>query len=757
MADENVVEKLVVQLIGDLSDLSTKGDEAQEILIRITNRQEELEQAIGTTTSTIEDNASTVQKNTQEVDSFSDATELVNHLLSESSRILEELAQGNKDLQNSVSDASTATENQAESQTQANDTFANARKLLSQAQESAREVSQEYNRMADELDRVEKRNASLRNLAAGLGRLPGPAGRVAREVQNIADSAQTFVGASGNMLPAVIAIGAGLTAILGPAAAVYLAYRKLSNEMENLDRVAKKAEAMGDSVGSLQSLSFALKEIAGMSEGQVESALTRLQRAVGGAAEGAGEGSKAFQKLGLDVNALNKMAPTEQFRAVAEAIQSYGSHAEKARVAQQLFGRGSQEILLALTAEKEAFEESEKWAEKYGLTISSIESESIQRANDAIGRVGDALAGWTTQLAAEFAPLFEVIANHILAWIPPATEFQDAIRFVVDLSTVMLGILTDVGKVIAGAAKILMGDFSEGFEMMKEGFSAESAAKFLYESEQARKEAEKTAIEKERQKKTQQEINRELERQNQIEERAQGYVADLKKQYEFMSQEETGESNRKLFEMQQQGVDPEILNEAKEFERKIAEIEEKRKKNKEELASLEQEAAQRAQEQESFVKRGLALDEQYKTEQEKILDKAQELKDLFDQGLIKPETFERGLEDLNSGLTQATEEANRFWEAMNGPQMSEFGSGREGLEESLINLRGEARANLLESEGADPELAKFEGMRAAREEGSSRKSETEKKLVSVLSLLEQRLSKTEDPNTLKLQVIDSLN
>lgn len=809
---ENIVETLIVQLIGDLSNLSESGDEAQIIIDRITAGQEVLEQAISNTTvvsseysevvqeanknfeemvafqqgvaqafeeseavlnkvvdseevlkqatddaaAAAQNQLAAIQENVEATDELTQFTEGATNAFRESQEQIDNLVEGSDRLSESLSQTGQASESLEINQHNLGESLQYLRQSLANTQEINREVRNEYARLGEELERTDRRAASIRNLVGGLSQIPGPAGTATRTLTGLVGSVNSFVSASGPMIPAVLAIGAGLTAVLGPAAAVYLAYRKLNREMEELDRVAKKAESLGDSVGSLQSLSFALKEIAGMSEGQTENALMRLQRAVGGAADGAGEGSKAFKKLGLDVQQLNQMTPTEQFRAVADAFQSYGSHAEKARMAQQLFGRGSQEIVLALMAEKAVLEESEEWARKYGLTISSVDSESIQRANDALGRVGDAIGGWITQLAAEFAPLFEVIANHLLAWIPPATMFNDAMRFVVDLATVMLGILTDVGKVIAGAAKILMGDFKEGFELMKEGFSADSAAQFLYESEQARKEAEKATAEKEKQRATQQELNRELEKQAQLEERASSYVEELRKQYEFMAQEEGGEKNKRIFEMQQQKIDPEIITAAKEFESKIAEIEEKRRVSKENLNRLSQEGLSITKEIENATKRGLALDEQFKSDQEKAIDRAEELKDLFDRGLIRPETFQRGIEELNSGLNQATQEANRFWEAMNGPQLSQFGRGREGLEESLIGIRGEARGTLLKAQGFDPRSAEAEGMRLAREEATRPRSEVDKKLLSVLDLLEKRLSKGEDPNTLKLQVIEDL-
>jgi hypothetical protein len=778
---DNVIETLVVQLVGDLSDLEATNAAAQTIIDEVTESQETLRQEIeSTTTATVE--------NTDAIREQVEAQQVLDSLFGESRRRLEEVT------------------------------------------EQATNYERELQSLTEQLEQTRNRQQQVQSSVDGLTRaftsIPGPIGRTTRQFMGLTQSIGGFVQGAMGMLPLIAGIGLAIGAIVIPILGAYHAIRRFIGEFDGLDRVGKKAAAMGESVTKLQSLSHALKEVAGMDASKTEAALQRLQRTVGQAAEGSGKAAKAFAELGLNAQQMAAMTPTDQFRAVAKAMENYGSQTDKARLAQDIFGHSSKEVILALTTQAEALREAEEWAKKYGLTITDSQSEAIQSANDSLGRVTDAIQGWFVQFAAEFAPLVQVIADYILTWIPPAGEFKEGIKFVVDLTAVLLGVLIDVGKVLGGIALITRGELSDGFKMMKEGLSAKSGEEILTKMEAARFEATKLAEAKERERNIAKEINKELEEQEKkaakLKDSTTSLVESLRTQFEFMSQENSpdGEKNRKIWELEQQGASPEQLDVARFYEEKIEGIKAERaeqekltkeiekrqqaeeaamEKNKNYVSSLQErfrfksqeddpngekneeiwkmeqqgvdpqlvEAARFFDEQIKAIEekqrkakeeaqRGLELTKQYRDEQEKIIDQAQELQDLLNKGLITPETFESGIKALNAGLEDATTSASRFWDAMNGPQMSEFGIGREGLEKELVGIRNSAKAELLIKEGgANPELARAEAIRKTEKEGT-RSTDTEAKLVNVLDMLQQRLQVQQtEPNTLQLQLVEN--
>jgi hypothetical protein len=100
------------------------------------------------------------------------------------------------------------------------------------------------------------------------------------------------------------------------------------------------AQRTGITVGALQALQMAAK-LSGVDD--ATGALQKLTVAIGTAAE-SGK-TEAFTKLGLDFQALQSMAPEEQFKAVQSAIAGLATPAERAAAAVSLFGKSGVELL----------------------------------------------------------------------------------------------------------------------------------------------------------------------------------------------------------------------------------------------------------------------------------------------------------------------------------------------------------------------------------------------------------------------------
>lgn len=599
---------------------------------------------------------------------------------------------------------------------------------------------------------------SLDELLRGLSAMPGPVGRYTRDLLSNVDAKTRVIKASGSMVTAVLGVGAVLTAVIGPMAGLVAMSYKARRELEALDRTAKKALAMGDSVQEVQALSFALGEIAGMDPRQTEMSLRRLQRSIGAASETGGRASKVYKDLGLDLDELKQKTPTEQFNAVAAAVANYGTASDKARISQQLFGRGAENIVLALTAQNEVLQEAQQFAKDYGLTVDDIQAETLQMSNDAWGRVSEAMGGWMTQLSAELAPLLKVIADTILSWIPPVNSFKWVIDLIVDTSTVILGVYYDLSKVVIGIAKVMKGDWKEGMDMIKEGFAATSAAELLYESEQVRREAEKTAASRKQQAEIEQAITEEMKRQQHLNQSAEKHIEEMQRKLAFMEQEEYGIRSKKIFELQSQGADEELIQAALEFEEKIAVIERQRREAQQQRLA-EQKATEEAEKNHlKMVERARQVQFDLLSDREKAeqrsMAQAMELAELLSHGLIDPETFDAGIEKINKGLNQITDQANAFWVAMNGPQMSQFGAGREGLELDLIRQRGGAISELRQREGMDANVANRVGIGQAYQEARNATPgrSADAKLVNVLDLLERHLRMAQNPNKVPVAV-----
>ena len=113
------------------------------------------------------------------------------------------------------------------------------------------------------------------------------------------------------------------------------------------DSLADLSAKTGMSTTGLQKLSFATEQ-SGVSLESVTQASTKL-----GAALVAGDKSVVggLTKLGLSVTELRNLQPDQMFVKVADAIGKIADPMEKARRAQEIFGKQGLELLPALTGE----------------------------------------------------------------------------------------------------------------------------------------------------------------------------------------------------------------------------------------------------------------------------------------------------------------------------------------------------------------------------------------------------------------------
>jgi hypothetical protein len=214
----------------------------------------------------------------------------------------------------------------------------------------------------------------------------------------------------------------GLAMPLAAAAAGFMAVKsavsKVSEAMQRLDREAKAAESLGLTVQELQSLTFSA-QLAGLEGEQFITIFSKLQKKVGEAAIGTGEAAATFEKLGLSTNALLKMNPDDRFLAIADAIKKIEDPALQAAMATKLFEEEGLKLLPMLQSGSEGIESQREELERLQGTLSKVDTDKIQAANDAWTKLKTAAEGLWNQLAVLLAPVFELVAEvlaEIVVW-----------------------------------------------------------------------------------------------------------------------------------------------------------------------------------------------------------------------------------------------------------------------------------------------------------------------------------------------------
>ncbi|WP_052260473.1 hypothetical protein [Leisingera sp. ANG-S3] len=195
----------------------------------------------------------------------------------------------------------------------------------------------------------------------------------------------------------------GLTLPMAGAAAV-----AVKSSLKVIDAQAKMAQSFGTTVKSLQVLERAA-DLSGVSMGEVQQATIQLTKRLSQAAGGTGAAAKALTRLHLNAQQLQRLPLDERLAKIQAALAQYVPEAERAAVASDLFG--SRAGLIFTRIDGSALRIATDDIERFGVAVSEVDAEQIERTNDAISRLGLVGRGVSNQLAVGLAPTLEWLSD----------------------------------------------------------------------------------------------------------------------------------------------------------------------------------------------------------------------------------------------------------------------------------------------------------------------------------------------------------
>lgn len=196
----------------------------------------------------------------------------------------------------------------------------------------------------------------------------------------------------------------GFVASLGVDAVVQAAQKGL----EYASSLGEVAQQLGITTDALQEYRYAASQ-AGLSQEEMDQALSQLTRRIGEAVGGTKAQAEAFNKLGVSVKDANGNVIDAGITIprIADALQKIESPAERAAILMDLFGRAGQKLEPLLSGGSAAVNELREAAHKLGVVLSE---EQIQRADET----ADKLSAIKQVLEARIAGVVADNANAIL-------------------------------------------------------------------------------------------------------------------------------------------------------------------------------------------------------------------------------------------------------------------------------------------------------------------------------------------------------
>lgn len=162
------------------------------------------------------------------------------------------------------------------------------------------------------------------------------------------------------------------------------------------DNIDKMSQKLGFSAEKYQEWDFILQH-SGSSIESVKGALIKLEKA-------AETGGEAFERLGINQEQFLAMGSQEQFETAVAALQGVTDETERAKLAQELFGKSYMELMPLLNTSAEATEEMRQQVHELGGVMSDDAVKAGAQFQDSLQNLKTAMTGAKNNLMGEFLP-----------------------------------------------------------------------------------------------------------------------------------------------------------------------------------------------------------------------------------------------------------------------------------------------------------------------------------------------------------------
>jgi len=193
-----------------------------------------------------------------------------------------------------------------------------------------------------------------------------------------------------------VAVGVGLAggAVFGLA----------SSTAQLGDDVAKTADKLGIQIGALQELRYAA-ERSGVSTGAFDQSLEKMLKNLGEASTGTGAAKDALDDLGLSAEDLIALSPAEALEVIADRMQGVGTQAEKAAIANDIFGRSGIGMLNMLRDGSDGLRTLREDARRTGYVLSEEAARDAEVFQDVLLDTQLTMKGLKNTVGAELMPV----------------------------------------------------------------------------------------------------------------------------------------------------------------------------------------------------------------------------------------------------------------------------------------------------------------------------------------------------------------
>ncbi|MFM2242969.1 MAG: hypothetical protein RLZ97_1824, partial [Verrucomicrobiota bacterium] len=210
------------------------------------------------------------------------------------------------------------------------------------------------------------------------------------------------------------AIVSGLAGIASGLSAISFA-RAIQGANDLTDSLRDASIRLGIGVSDLQSFQLAAGN-AGIESQQLTGLLGKLNKTAGQIKLGEGNEKtvEAFRRLGISISDVRSSNPADLFRQVITGLGGIADPAARAAASMAIFGKSGQTALTLVADGAGSLADSKRLLDQLGLSLSQIDADNVDAANDALGTLGFVATAAKQKLGAELAPVISDIAGRFL-------------------------------------------------------------------------------------------------------------------------------------------------------------------------------------------------------------------------------------------------------------------------------------------------------------------------------------------------------
>lgn len=269
----------------------------------------------------------------------------------------------------------------------------------------------------------------LIDIGANIARMQQDINKAQRQVDTFAGGVKN---AAATMKSALGALGVGL--------GIHQVTSFFKQTLDSADAMAKLSRSVGVTVEELTAYKHAA-DLSGVSIEVVGKAMSDLSRRMLDMSLGTGEGRVAFEALGISVqDSHGKLRDTNDvLLEVADRFAGMKDGADKAALAQKLFGESGTRLVTFLNQGSEGLEQLTEEARNLGQVISTETAQQAELLNDNLDRLKKSFTGIANEIMAATVPALAAATEgmlHLMDDTERATLEKQQARIIEELNAV---------------------------------------------------------------------------------------------------------------------------------------------------------------------------------------------------------------------------------------------------------------------------------------------------------------------------------